>query len=100
MTTPGSTREVQRSAPPRKRRSFVPKFALAVPSSLWYIGFFVVPLVFIVVYSFGSKIQGTAGDVDTSHPTLARYGDALSSTFFQVLKQPCERRSSAPPSAS
>ena len=88
MTTPGSTQEVGRSAtPPRKRRSFVPKFALAVPSSLWYIGFFVVPLVFIVVYSFGSKIQGTAGDVDTSHPTLARYGDALSSTFFQVLKQ-------------
>ena len=29
MTTPGSTREVQRSGtPPRKRRSFVPKFAL------------------------------------------------------------------------
>ena len=88
MTTPMSTTEVERSAaPPRKRRSLVPKFALAVPSWLWYIGFFVVPLVFIVVYSFGTKIQGTAGDVDTSHPTLARYGDALSSTFFQVLKQ-------------
>ena len=79
MTTPGSTTEVGRGAsPPRERRSLVPKFALAVPSWLWYIGFFVVPLVFIVVYSFGSKIQGTAGDVDTSHPTLARYGDALS----------------------
>jgi spermidine/putrescine transport system permease protein len=83
-----STSELRHSdAPPRRRRSFVPKFALAMPAWLWYLGFFVVPLVFIVVYSFGSKIQGTAGDVDTSHPTLARYGDALSSTFFQVLKQ-------------
>ncbi len=88
MTTPVSTSELRRGEePPRRRRSLVPKFALAIPSWLWYLGFFVVPLIFIVVYSFGSKIQGTAGDVDTSHPTLARYGDALSSTFFQVLKQ-------------
>jgi spermidine/putrescine transport system permease protein len=88
VTTPVSTSELRRGEePPRRRRSLVPKFALAIPSWLWYLGFFVVPLIFIVVYSFGSKIQGTAGDVDTSHPTLARYGDALSSTFFQVLKQ-------------
>lgn len=88
MTTPVATSERPRAdEPPRKRRSLVPKFALALPSWIWYLAFFVVPLVFIVVYSFGTKIQGTAGDVDTSHPTLARYGDALSSTFFQVLRQ-------------
>lgn len=88
MTTPVATSERPRAdGPPRQRRSLVPKFALALPSWIWYLSFFVVPLVFIVVYSFGSKIQGTAGDVDTSHPTLDRYGDALSSTFFQVLRQ-------------
>jgi len=88
VTTPVVTTEVElRSVPPRKRRSLVPKFALALPAWLWYLGFFVVPLVFIVVYSFGTKIQGSAGDVDTSPPTLDRYGDALSATFFQVLRQ-------------
>jgi spermidine/putrescine transport system permease protein len=76
------------SGPPRrKRRSLVPKFALAVPSWIWYLAFFVVPLIFIVIYSFGSKVQGSAGDVDTSHPTLDRYRDALDATYFQVLRQ-------------
>jgi spermidine/putrescine transport system permease protein len=76
------------SPPPRrKRRSLVPKFALAVPSWIWYLAFFVVPLIFILIDSFGRKVQGSAGDVDTSHPTLDRYRDALDTTFFQVLKQ-------------
>ena len=88
MTTTLPTGEVEReAAPPRKRRSLVPKFALALPSWLWYLGFFVIPLVFIVVYSFGTKVQGSAGDVDMSPPTLDRYGDALSATFFRVMKQ-------------
>ena len=30
--------------------------------------------------------QGSAGDVDTGPPTLDNYGDALSATFFQVLR--------------
>ena len=74
-------------APPRRRRSLVPKFALAVPSWVWYVGFFVVPLLLIVVDSFGSKIQGTAGEVDRSSLTLERYREALNATFFDVMKQ-------------
>jgi spermidine/putrescine transport system permease protein len=72
---------------PGRRRHRLPKFALALPSWIWYLGLFIVPLIFIVVYSFGTKVQGSAGDVDTSHPTLDRYRQAFNHTFFEVLKQ-------------
>jgi len=87
MSTSEIADATRRDEPPKRKRSLVPKFALAAPSWLWYLGFFVVPLVFVVFYSFGKKIEGTAGDVEMSHPTLARYGDALTSTFFRVLQQ-------------
>ena len=86
------------NGPGRKRRLRLPKFILAVPSWIWYLGLFIVPLVYIVVYSFGTKVQGGAGAVDTSHFTLARYREVIyadpanhtglfKSTFFDVLKQ-------------
>jgi spermidine/putrescine transport system permease protein len=81
---PEGTREAEA---PRRRRSLVPKFALALPSWIWYLAFFVVPLILIGYYSFGTKVPGSAGDVDTSHPTTARYHEALNATFFRVLKQ-------------
>jgi len=37
------------------RRWRAPKWALALPSIVWYIAFFVIPIIFIVLYSFGTK---------------------------------------------
>jgi spermidine/putrescine transport system permease protein len=73
--------------PPGPRRSLVPKFVLALPSWVWYVGFFVVPLIVVVVDSFGTKVPRTAGDVDLSPLTLERYREAFNATFFNVMKQ-------------
>lgn len=66
-------------------RRRVPKFALALPAWVWFVAFFVAPLLFILWFSFGTKVQGSAGQVDTSALTLDRYREATSGTFFQVL---------------
>ena len=50
-----------------KRR--IPRIAMALPSLVWYIAFFVVPLIVIVVYSFGYKPPATA---ETGRETALR----------------------------
>ena len=72
---------------PRKRRRWLPKFVLALPSWFWYLSFFVVPLVLVIINSFGAKVQGSAGAVDLSNPSLDRYRDALNGTYFDVLSK-------------
>lgn len=59
----------------------------AIPSWLWYVGLFAVPVAFVVVASFGSKVPGSAGRVDFSHPSLGRYREALDQTLLTVLIQ-------------
>ena len=49
--------------------------------------FFVVPLVLIVVDSFGAKVQGSAGEVELNSLSLDRYREAFDETFLQVMKQ-------------
>jgi spermidine/putrescine transport system permease protein len=75
------------AAPPPARRSRVPRFLLAVPSWVWYALFFLVPVVLVIVSSFGEKIPGSAGRVSLSNPSLERYREAFGSTFFTVMKQ-------------
>ena len=72
---------------PGKRRRRGPRFLVALPSWVWYLSFFVVPLVLVVANSFGSKVQGSIGDVSFSHVSLDRYHEALNGTFFDVLKK-------------
>jgi spermidine/putrescine transport system permease protein len=76
-------------AGPGKRRRRGPRFLLALPSWVWYLAFFVVPLLFVVVNSFGEKVQGSIGDVTLNHLSLDRYHEALNphGTFFDVLKK-------------
>lgn len=62
-----------------------PRFTLALPAWAWFVAFFVVPLLFIVYFSFGTKVPGSAAEVDMSSPTLERYREATSDTFFTVL---------------
>ena len=64
-----------------------PKFLLAIPAWIWYVVFFVVPVALVVVSSFGQKVPGSAGRVDLSDPSFAQYREALSDTFFTVMRQ-------------
>jgi spermidine/putrescine transport system permease protein len=41
----------------------------------------------VIVTSFGEKIPGSAGRVSLESPSLARFDEALSPTFFTVLQQ-------------
>ena len=63
-----------------------PKFALAIPSMVWYLLFFVVPIVFIVVYSFGTKDSSKRLPVDFSNLSFDSYREVFDETFFQVFK--------------
>lgn len=65
----------------------LPKYALALPTWAYYAVFFAVPVAFIIVYSFGTKIPGSAGRTDLSPLTLERYREALSPAFFTVLRE-------------
>ena len=55
------------------------------PSWVWYLGFFVVPLMVIVVYSFGYKppVNTGRGPIGYDHLSLENYRDALSDDVLQ-----------------
>jgi spermidine/putrescine transport system permease protein len=75
------------AVPPRRRRSRAPGFLLAIPSIVWYVFLFVVPVGLVLVYSVGTKVAGTPGRVDLAAPTLDRYRDVLDGPFTVVLRQ-------------
>ncbi|MFM7828672.1 MAG: ABC transporter permease subunit, partial [Actinomycetota bacterium] len=64
----------------------MPRFALALPSIFWYTAFFVVPILLVVVYSFGTKDSSKLVPVDFSNPSTASYGAVFDETFFQVFR--------------
>ncbi len=91
-SSPGLTEAGGPAAPPAKKpRARVPRFGLALPASLWWLAFFVVPVVLVVAASFGSKVPNSAGRVSYSSLTLDNYREALEGgvdgTFFKVLIQ-------------
>ncbi len=63
----------------------MPKFGLAIPSWVWYLGFFVVPVLVIVWYSFGYKppVNAGQGPIGTDRLSLAE----LSRRAFRHLLQ-------------
>ncbi len=63
-----------------------PKFALALPSIVWYAAFFVAPIVFVVLYSFGTKDINRLVPVDFSNPSTASYSAVFDETFFKVFR--------------
>ncbi len=86
--TPPVTVEERSAPPPDRRRVHMPKFGLAIPSWVWYLGFFVVPVLVIVWYSFGYKppVNAGQGPIGTDHLSLQNYRDALSDTFFRTFQ--------------
>jgi spermidine/putrescine transport system permease protein len=75
----------------RPHRLRLPRFALAIPTWIWWAVFFVVPVVLVVAASFGSKIEGSPGRVSYERLSLDNYRAALdggfSGTFARVLVQ-------------
>ena len=64
-------------------------WGLALPSIVWYIAFFVIlPIVFIVLYSFGAKnALSTSGvPVDMTSLSFDNYDAAFSDTFFKTFR--------------
>jgi spermidine/putrescine transport system permease protein len=64
-----------------------PAFMLAVPSFLWYVILFVIPVALVMVNSFGSKVQGSPGQVDFKHPSFERYREVFNGPFRTVVGQ-------------
>ena len=59
---------------------------LALPSIIWYSLFFVVPIGYIVYYSFGTKDISLLLPVDLTRLTTANYSQVFDETFFTVFR--------------
>ena len=71
----------------RTRRGVrAPRFALALPAIVWYALFFVVPIAYIVYYSFGTKDTSLLLPVDLTRLTTENYSQVFDATFFTVFK--------------
>ena len=77
-------------APERGRRWREPRSALAIPSIVWCLPFFVAPIAFIIVYSFGTKDTSSRIPVDLGNLNLENYREifrgAAKETFFRTIR--------------
>jgi spermidine/putrescine transport system permease protein len=66
----------------------LPRWTMAWPALAWWMVFFVIPLAWIVVYSFGAKPDPGAaeGPVSLSQLSIQNYVAALSDVFFRVFQ--------------
>lgn len=76
------------AAPPvrRHRARFFPRWVMAWPALAWWTFFFIIPILWILVYSLGSKPAATvAGPVSLETLSFRNYGEALTNVFFNVF---------------
>jgi len=73
-------------ATPPRRRLRGPRFALALPAIVWYALFFVVPIAYIIYYSFGTKDTSLLLPVDLTRLTTSNYSQVFDATFFTVFR--------------
>lgn len=72
--------------PARNRRSYLPRWFMAWPALAWWTFFFVVPMLWILVYSLGSRpAADVAGPVSLETLSFQNYGEALTGVFFNVF---------------
>lgn len=75
------------AVPLRRRRSLVPRWIMAWPALAWWTFFFIIPLVWIIIYSFGAKPTGAiAAPVVLDTLSLDNYAQAMSEIFFRVFR--------------
>ena len=73
-------------AQPGRRGLRLPRITLALPSLVWYFVFFVVPLIVIVVYSFGYKPPSTASSsIGLDRLSFDNYANTFSDTFNRTF---------------
>jgi spermidine/putrescine transport system permease protein len=71
----------------RVRRPLMPRWVMAWPALAWWTFFFVIPLLWILVYSLGAKPPANvAGPVSLETLSLTNYGQALTEVFFNVFQ--------------
>lgn len=64
----------------------MPRWAMAWPALAWWIFFFVIPMLWILLYSLGSRpAADVAGPVSLETLSLRNYGEALTGVFFNVF---------------
>lgn len=73
-------------APENRRRFRAPKYALALPSIIWYSVFFVAPIALVVLYSFGTKDTSKLVPVDLTRLSASSYSEVFDETFFTVFR--------------
>ena len=73
-------------APPMRRRLRAPKFLLAIPGFVWYGFFYAIPVLFIVINSFGYKPSvNEKGSVRLDRLSFDNYRDIWTPQFRQVF---------------
>lgn len=74
--------------PPEKpKRSWVPRWLLAIPAWVWFLIFFVAPVALVLYYSFGRQIDFLTQIPDVSKPNLDRYFDAFKPAYFPTFER-------------
>ena len=74
------------AAPSRRRRRLMPRWVMAWPALTWWTVFFIIPLLWIILYSFGSKPPATVpGPVSLQTLSFSNYGQTLNEIFFHVF---------------
>ncbi len=69
-----------------QKRLRAPRYLLALPAIIWYSVFFVVPIGFILLYSFGAKDASRLIPVDLGSLSTANYSNVFDDTFFRTFK--------------
>lgn len=79
--------EAAAMAPPlRHRGPRLPRWIMAWPALAWWTVFFILPLLWILVYSLGAKPDATEpGAVSLEVLSFHNYGEALTGVFFNVF---------------
>ena len=71
----------------RRRRPRLPRFALALPAWVWYLLFFVLPLVVIMIYSLGYKPTGVGAtsSIGLDRLSFDNYGEVVGDETFATV---------------
>jgi len=70
----------------RRNRRLLPRWTMAWPALAWWTFFFVIPILWILVYSLGSRPAADApGPVALETLSFRNYGEALTEVFFNVF---------------
>ena len=76
-----------RAPPARHRGRLLPRWFMAWPALGWWTVFFIIPILWILVYSLGARPAATeAGAVSLDTLSLQNYADALTGVFFNVFR--------------